>query len=229
MPQCRRDVPIWLRPEITGRGRAPGYSRAQIAQAAVAIADAEGLDAVTMRRVAKAVGAGPMTLYSYVCDKDELLLLMADEVQGRSVPAWPDSPDPTGSQTLRLAARMTRRAVLDHPWWAQITVPPTPNGAQALEQIMARLDHLGLDIHHMLELVRIVQAFAFGFARNESHLRGDSGEPTNYLRSLMDDGDHPFLRRIVEAGAHRPDPDDYFERCLDRVIAGIHATLLPAS
>ncbi|MBW8704526.1 hypothetical protein MBT84_33500 [Streptomyces sp. MBT84] len=57
---------IWARPERAGRGPKPAYSRADIADAAVRIADAEGLDAVSMRRVAAELGCGTMSLYNYV-------------------------------------------------------------------------------------------------------------------------------------------------------------------
>src|SRR5919199_3069026 len=72
--------PIWTRPE-PGQ-RKPRFTREQLAAAALAIADEEGLDAVTMRRVADALGAGTMTLYHYVQSKDELLILMADAMMG---------------------------------------------------------------------------------------------------------------------------------------------------
>lgn len=64
---------IWLRPERSGRGPAPEYSRAQIARAGVELADADGLTSVTMRSVAAAVGAGPASLYRYVATRDELV------------------------------------------------------------------------------------------------------------------------------------------------------------
>ncbi len=57
---------IWARPERSGRGPRPAYSRADIAAAAVRVADAEGLDAVSMRRVAAELGCGTMSLYNYV-------------------------------------------------------------------------------------------------------------------------------------------------------------------
>ena len=69
---------IWLREEP--RGRRASHTRAEIARAAVEIADGEGFDAVSMRRVARQLGAGTMTLYHYVRNKDELITLMADEV-----------------------------------------------------------------------------------------------------------------------------------------------------
>ena len=71
-------LPIWQRPERAARGPVPEHSRASIAAAGVVLADAEGLAAVTMRRVATAIGAAPASLYRYVENRDELLALMAD-------------------------------------------------------------------------------------------------------------------------------------------------------
>ncbi|MBC2903335.1 TetR/AcrR family transcriptional regulator [Streptomyces sp. PSKA01] len=81
---------IWARPERTGRGPRPAYSRADIAAAAVRIADAEGLDSVSMRRVAAEVGCGTMSLYNYVPRKADLYELMVDEVSAEY--ELPDDP-----------------------------------------------------------------------------------------------------------------------------------------
>ncbi|MFF0742814.1 TetR/AcrR family transcriptional regulator [Streptomyces sp. NPDC004111] len=70
----------------SGRGRKPAFTREAITAAAVALADAEGLEAVTMRRVAAEVGAGVMSLYSYAPDKETLLELMVDHVSAELEP-----------------------------------------------------------------------------------------------------------------------------------------------
>src|SRR5580693_6496914 len=79
---------VWMLPDRPGRGPKPAHSREQITAAAIRIADAEGLDAVTMRRVAAEVGSGTMTLYRYVPTKDHLLDLMIDATEGEVV--FPD-------------------------------------------------------------------------------------------------------------------------------------------
>ena len=73
-------APIWARPEPATRR--PRFSREQIASAALAIADAEGLRAVSMRRVAADLGAGTMSLYRYISTKDDLIALMDDALMG---------------------------------------------------------------------------------------------------------------------------------------------------
>ena len=75
--------PIWVRPEPgTRRAR---FSREQIAAAALAIADAEGFEAVSMRRIAAQLGAGTMSLYRYISTKDDLVTLMDDALMGESL------------------------------------------------------------------------------------------------------------------------------------------------
>jgi hypothetical protein len=75
-------VSIWEVPEYGGRGPRPKHSRAAIAGAAVSVADTEGIDAVTMRRVAAGLGMATMSLYNYVPSKEHLIQLMIDQVSG---------------------------------------------------------------------------------------------------------------------------------------------------
>src|SRR3569833_4194950 len=71
-----------MRPERPARGTKQTYSRAQITEAAVRSADAEWLEAATMRRIAAEIGAGAMSLYRYVPSRDDLIMLIADRLMG---------------------------------------------------------------------------------------------------------------------------------------------------
>src|ERR1700722_1960144 len=82
LPSSGRGASIWTRPERSARGPSPEHSRAEIAAAAIRLADARGLGAVTMRSAAAAVGTAPASLYRYVATRDELVELMADQVYG---------------------------------------------------------------------------------------------------------------------------------------------------
>ena len=73
---------IWDRPERAARGPAPSLSREEIATAAVTLADARGIEAVSMRALAVELGVGATSLYRYVARKDELIELMVDAVMG---------------------------------------------------------------------------------------------------------------------------------------------------
>ena len=79
-----RDARVWTRTEPTGRQ--PRFTRDQIAAAAIRIADAEGADALSMRRIASELDAGTMTLYHYIRTKDELLALVGDAIMGEMRP-----------------------------------------------------------------------------------------------------------------------------------------------
>ncbi|MGH3439160.1 MAG: TetR/AcrR family transcriptional regulator [Sciscionella sp.] len=231
---------IWMRPEVTGRGKAPAYSREQIAKAAVTIADAEGIDAVSMRKVASAIGAGTMSLYRYVHNKDELYALMVDAVSGE------DAADAGGDTDWRHGlhdiGRGTRRAVLRHPWLmtAAAAAPAMgPNTLRGMEQMMSVVDGLGLDIDEMFEIVTTVMTFATGFAQNElaqarAMLRSGMDKQqyqfrgAAYIRSLIGSGDYPYLRQIVvDAAIPHLDDDAVFERALGRIITGIAAGIDP--
>ena len=78
-------TPIWARPEPKGRGRENPLSRRGIVGVAIAIADDEGIEAVSMRRLARELHAGAMSLYHYFENRDELLELMIDTVAGEMV------------------------------------------------------------------------------------------------------------------------------------------------
>src|SRR5687768_7955516 len=95
------------------RGRPPAHSRDQVVDAAIGIADAEGLGAVTMRRIAQQIGAGAMSLYTYVPDKDRLVDLMVDRVGATRTPV-----EITGDwrTDLLALAGSQRSLMLAHPW-----------------------------------------------------------------------------------------------------------------
>ncbi|HYI38654.1 MAG TPA: TetR/AcrR family transcriptional regulator, partial [Thermoleophilaceae bacterium] len=91
-----------------------GLTRARIVEAALAIADAEGLDAVSIRRVAAELQARPMSLYSHIASKEDLVALMLNEVSGRGLVREPLSQD--WRQAMSQIARAAYSVYLDHPW-----------------------------------------------------------------------------------------------------------------
>lgn len=230
---------IWARPEHPGRGPAPKHSRAEIAKAAVEIADAGGLDAVSMRKVAAAIGAGTMSLYRYVHNKDELYALMVEHViSGFEDREW-RAPD-DWRRVLTELAWGTRAVVLAHPWFPAAAAgiqAPGPNMLRGMEHAMAAVDGLDLDIDEMLEIVTMVMTFATGMAQDQlaerqAVLRSGLGKQewqfrsAPYIRSLIESGDHPYLRRIIiDARIPHEDDERRFARAVDRLVTGIAATL----
>src|SRR5947208_16753906 len=106
---------VWERPEPPERPVPAPLSRERIVHTAIRLADADGLDAVSLRKVAAALDVGPMRLYGYIATKEELLDLMLDAVYGEIRPAgdgW--------REVLRSVAERTRRAVHRHEWLADL-------------------------------------------------------------------------------------------------------------
>src|SRR5215813_14334865 len=94
---------IWTRPEPGTRR--PKFTREQIASTALAIADAEGFAAVSMRRIAGELGSGTMTLYYYVRTKDELIALMDDAIMGELIIPEDELPEGWREGLAELARR----------------------------------------------------------------------------------------------------------------------------
>ena len=109
---------IWELPEHGERGPKARYRRDTIAAAAVALADAEGLDAVTMRRMAAELGLGTMSLYNYVPTKDHLVQLMIDQVSTEY--RFPARPPGDTRQAIVDLARQGRDITQRHPWLPRV-------------------------------------------------------------------------------------------------------------
>jgi AcrR family transcriptional regulator len=139
--------PPWASPQKAGRaGRAdkPQLSREAIVEAAIRIVDAEGLDAVSMRRVAQEFGTGAASLYAYVANKEELLDLLVDWVMGEVVDRWPAAvPTPDNWLGLcRQTLRLTREVLASHRDLAKAfmgRIPFGPNGIRVIEAQLAIL------------------------------------------------------------------------------------------
>lgn len=148
MAEARRTIDLLWFPESVERkrGRRPGLSVARVVETGIALADAEGLEAVTMRRVAQELGVVPMTLYTYVPDKSALLDLMLDRLY-LDMPrtALPDRP---WRERLAAVAEENHRLYAEHPWAAALPAsrPPLGPGLMAkYEHELRAFDGCGLD------------------------------------------------------------------------------------
>ena len=154
---------IWLRPEPNGRQ--PGLSRSQIAGAALAIADADGFEQVTMRRVAARLRAGTMTLYHYVRTKDDLVALMDDALMAQVL--VPSAELSKGwREAIAAIARKTRTVFAQHAW-ALVSMqlaPPGPHAMEHFEQSLAALADAPLEPAAKLVLLGSVDDLTFGSA-----------------------------------------------------------------
>ncbi|MEU6466334.1 TetR/AcrR family transcriptional regulator C-terminal domain-containing protein [Streptomyces sp. NPDC046976] len=220
---------IWARPERTGRGPRPAYTRDDIAAAAVRIADARGLDAVSMRQVAAELGCGTMSLYNYVPRKEDLYELMMDAV-GAEHALWP--PSGNWRADLTRVAHESRALMHRHPWMPRLMSPAygfSPHTLRYLEHCLACLDPLAARYGEKLELIAMLNGVVTTYVRNEldtaERVRAlpwsqdeENAVRGAYLARQVASGEYP---RMAAAFAEDPGPIDLeavFERALRRIL-----------
>jgi AcrR family transcriptional regulator len=217
------------------KGPKPGLTLERIVATAVAVADAEGLDAVSMNRVAKELHTGAMSLYRYVASKDELLALMVDAALGEVPPA-----PAAGGWRPRLErwARTTMQAMWRHPWTvnAPIAGPPlAPHAVAWFEDALAALDGTGLEPGEKPSVVLMLSGYVTNHVTvmsqvAESFLEEGDAAMRGYadtLRALTDAERFPALHAVLAAGVFdRADPpDEEFAFGLERILDGIEALI----
>lgn len=237
-----QDTPIWARPE-PGQ-RKPRFTREQIAQVAMTIADDEGLDAVSMRRVAQELGAGTMTLYHYVRNKSELFALMEDAMMGELL--VPDDEFPEGWRDgFREIARRSRETHRRHRWLGEFRdddqAPGGPNGMRHFEQSLLAASRTGLPLEERLEMIVQLDEYVLGFAMRDrlmpapgefldDDLAGFAPDALEYMEHQLATGDYPHIVHLLESeGGILPLikrmvglmlDDRRFERGLERLLDG---------
>ncbi|MEV4636748.1 TetR/AcrR family transcriptional regulator C-terminal domain-containing protein [Actinoplanes sp. NPDC049548] len=202
------------------RGRPPARTRTAVVTAAVAVADAEGLEALTMRRLAAELGTGAMSLYTYVRDKDELVDLMVDQVSEYDGPPAP---------TLLQLASWQRQLMLRHPW-LRAAVPGRdlqgPNMLGFLERGLAALAGTGLPGPAKMEVIALVTGFVVGYVTHElAQARAGATTPEHlaaqvaHLQAAVASGAYPELAAVLAEGGSGAPPS--FEDIAARMIAGL--------
>jgi AcrR family transcriptional regulator len=225
---------VWTRTEPVRRR--PRLSREEIAATAVRIADTEGLEALSMRRLAAELDAGTMTLYYYVRTKDELLALVTDAVMGELVVPAGESLPGEWREAVSVIARRSRDALRRHPWMFDIADDPAvgPNSVRHFEQTMQAVAGLDADFVTKLDVVTAVDEYVFGFCLHERTTfleDAATGEAMQrYVTELIATGEFPELTRLVQRegtakvwadfSAHARDPGR-FDRNLARLLDGI--------
>ncbi|WP_027341458.1 TetR/AcrR family transcriptional regulator [Hamadaea tsunoensis] len=234
-------ISIWMRPENverSGPGRRPGYSRARITQVAVEIADREGLEAATMRRIGQELGTGAMSLYRYVPKRDDLIDLMLDATAGEIELAGRPSGD--WRADLSLVAHQTRAVSLRHPWQVTLARRPTigPNMLRVYDFALSALDGFGLHIDEMVSLCGMMGDYVASAVRDEIGWLEQARHTGMDRRQWMSEYVGPYVGQIVESGAYpmfnrtiregrlsHMAPDARFQYGLDHVLNGIAAAL----
>jgi AcrR family transcriptional regulator len=225
--------PIWARAAPRSRGQRQPLSREQIVKVAISIADLEGLEAVSMRRLARERRSGAMSLYHYFDNRDELLELMGDTVAGEML--VPSLPSGWRAATVAVA-RQSRAAFLNHPWLLptlQDVPAATPNllrhieqSAQAVMPLADRADPALLN-----GIVVAVDDYTVGFTMREIASGGLEERDRRFrerfadpnVRYLLESGEFPLLSQFVYGGVDAPPPD--FERGLAWLLDGFEAQI----
>ncbi|SEL59900.1 TetR/AcrR family transcriptional regulator [Streptacidiphilus jiangxiensis] len=229
-------TPVWARTRSTGRGPQPSLSVESVVGAAIALADAEGLESVSMRRIASELSVGTMSLYRYVETKDDLLDLMIDQVMGEG-----ERPprDRDWRVELRGIALRYRALVLRHPWVLGVSASRPPLGPNVMdnsERMLAAMDGQGLGIDATAGFGWTVMAYVRGFVMGEiaeaetirrTGVTEDEYRRTvgPYLMGVLAEGRHPLMARFVHEADDHPDVDQAFTSGLDTVLDGLAVSL----
>ncbi len=193
---------LWRLPADTRRGPRPALTLDRVVDAATALADAEGLSAVTMRRLAQALGAAPMTLYTYVPGKAELLDLVLDAAYARMPRA--DTAGRPWRERVTAVAEENRALLAAHPWMTSVSTsrPPLGPGQMAkYEHELRALEGLGLpDVELDAALAHLL-----GFVR--AHVRDAADAAAERRETRMDDEqwwavNAPLLARVLDEAAY---------------------------
>jgi len=237
---------LWRDPAAVPRhGPRQGLTVDQVVATATELADAEGLDAVTMRRVASRLGVVPMTLYTYVPGKDELLNLMLDAAYARMPRA--DTTGQPWRHRVTAVVEENRALFESHPWAAAISTirPPLGPGLMAkYEHELAALDGLGLDDIQMdaalTHLLSFVQAWAQAAADAKATRRESAMDDERWwavhaplLQKVLDPASYPLAVRVGTAAgtAHRAayNPQHAYDFGLQTILGGLARLIGTAS
>ena len=206
-------------------------SRERIVRAAIHLADADGLTAVSLRKVAAALDVGPMRLYGYIATMDELLDLMVDAVHAEIRPVgdgW--------REVLRSLAAAIRHAAHRHEWLADLLGGRPQLGPNTLaigDAVAAGMDGVGLDT--VVPAIAAVNAYVIGAVRREiTERRAERASGMDitqfqaahgpYLKRTFATGRFPALATVVRDGPHLT-ADESFHAGLEFLLDGIDARI----
>jgi AcrR family transcriptional regulator len=223
---------MWHGREDPARGPRPGLTLERIVTAAVALADREGIDALSMRKVAAELGVGTMSLYRYVPGKAELVDLMLDHVDRMGPPPAADG----WRARLADAAGGIYRLYLRHPWLLQVNRSRSllgPNALAGFEYLLATLDGLGLTDRERVAVIVSIDSFVTGLARQnvlleqikaETDMTDEEfwGAQGPILADVFASGRFPQVTAL-DHGAFETSYDELLAFGLERLLDGVEA------
>ncbi|MEV4383835.1 TetR/AcrR family transcriptional regulator C-terminal domain-containing protein [Streptosporangium sp. NPDC049644] len=186
---------VWTREPRTAKS--PGLDRAQIVREAMALLDAEGLDALSMRRLGARLGSGATSIYWHVANKDELLELALDEVYGELTVL--DARETTWRDSASSFAYSMRQMLFSHPWVINLvgTVPGIgPNAILLMTRLAATFDHAGFRGLDQDYAASTLMAYVAGITMPEISWRtmmGRTGLGSNELNAAL----HPLVEKAA--------------------------------
>jgi AcrR family transcriptional regulator len=189
-------------------------SRQKIAAVALAIADQEGFEAVSMRRVAEELKVGTMSLYYYVKTKDDLIAAMDDALMGEALlPSLPKN----WKRALLAIAKRTHAIFIRHPWAlvAMLSAPPGLNAMRHMEQCLEALAETSMTGKQKLTLLAMVDDFVFGHALREAS--ADTVIDVKFASAQLATGAFPRLAEMFKGGCFDAN-EDRFERGLRALL-----------
>lgn len=232
-------VDVWTRSEPGARR--PRLSRDDIAAAAFRLADAEGISALSMRRLATDLDVGTMTLYHYVRTKDELLTLVVDAFLAEIIVPAGETLSADWRAAITDIAKKSRDGLRRHPWIFDITDDPKigPNAMRHFDQSWQAVSTLNAPLDDKIDLITAVDEYVFGYCLHERNNLKDTANDAGmvgYLRRLLAEDHYPTLSTLVETHGlehlwdrihgNARDPDR-FDRNLARLLNGFAATFPP--
>lgn len=202
-----------------GRGHRPRLTRPTIIAVALGLARGEGIEALSMRRIADELDTGPMSLYRHVADRQDLLLAMLDEVaRGVEVPAPAQDPR-TEVEALVTAVH---DALARDPWVVQVLVTEelaSPLILPVVDRIFRALRTAGLSVRDTVGAYGLLFQFLYGEILNAHHHRGDASFARRMVRAA-DPDQFPAITEIVRSLPSQH-PAAYFTDNLRHVLDGL--------
>ena len=199
--------------------------RKKIVDAALKIADDEGFEAVSMRRIATEVGMGTMSLYTYVKSKDELVYLVSDQIGSEILL---DEVPGEWREALSAIARKSRAVMIKRPWVMRVGVDQVkqmpPSFVRHVDQSLQAVEPLGVDRETGMEILRAVDSLAMGTALDDAHESEMSAEKQQeFIVALETAGRELGLPRIAAAATHGMTHAPVFDQALKWLLDGIEA------
>ena len=206
-------------------------SRDRVLRAAVDLADREGINALSMRKLGQEVGVEAMSLYNHVRNKEELLNGMIDIVFGEiDLPA----ADAEWSAAMRQRAISARQALKRHPWaigLMESRAQPGPATLRHHDSVLRNLRTAGFSVELAAHAYSVLDSYIYGFTQNELTLPFDNSpekvaEVAGNIMREMPAGEYPYLTEMAVEHAMKPGYDygDEFEFGLALILEGIRKT-----